>query len=360
MTRLLFLINGDRSSAAALRAAAFSEALGPDFEITMRYREGGKVLSIVRFFWEAVRLRPDVVYVVDMAYSGVIAGGLYRLVRRNRLIVDTGDAIAELARSVGERGPIGIWLTGRLEQFGLWIADALVVRGTGHLDVLEGIGKPVSVIQDGVDTRSFRPVDDRDVRAELAPGDTFTIGLVGSSVWSDRLGICYGWELIEVIHALRHRKVAGVLVGGGSGIDHLKARCAALGISDRVRFVGFVPYADLPRYLGAMDVCLSTQTNDVPGRVRTTGKLPLYLAAGGVILASRVGEAALVLDSRQLVQYEGVVDRNYPGRLAERIESLMDDKATRDELVAANRVLARTRFEYRDLAARVAALIGQL
>ena len=64
MTRLLFLINGDRSSAAALRAAAFSEALGPDFEITMRYREGGKVLSIVRFFWEAVRLRPDVVYVV--------------------------------------------------------------------------------------------------------------------------------------------------------------------------------------------------------------------------------------------------------------------------------------------------------
>jgi hypothetical protein len=50
-----------------------------------------------------------------------------------------------------------------------------------------------------------------------------------------------------------------------------------------------------------MDICLSTQTNDVVGWVRTTGKLPLYLAAGRYVLASRVGEAARVLPEEMLV-----------------------------------------------------------
>ncbi len=360
MIRLLVLVNGDRASAAAMRAAALAEHLGPGIETTLRYREGGKAVSIVRFLKDGLRLRPDVIYVVDMAYSGVLAAAVCRLASRNRMIVDTGDAIFELAKSIGERGRIGLWLTGMLERFGLRVADAIVVRGTGHLELLGDIGKPVVVVQDGVDTATFPPVVDEDLRGQLAPDGAFTIGLVGSSVWSDRLGFCYGWELVEVVHALRDRPVAGVMIGGGTGIDHLRARCAELGIGDRVRFVGFVPYGELPKYLGAMDFCLSTQTNDIPGRVRTTGKLPLYLAAGGVILASRVGEAALALDPRQLVEYEGVVDRGYPARLAERIGSLMDDEATRNELVAANRIVAHQRFEYRDLAARVAALIAQL
>ncbi|MBK6425572.1 MAG: hypothetical protein IPF82_05030 [Blastocatellia bacterium] len=159
---------------------------------------------------------------------------------------------------------------------------------------------------------------------------------------------------------MRDRPVAGVMIGGGTGIDHLRARCAELGIGDRVRFVGFVPYGELPKYLGAMDFCLSTQTNDIPGRVRTTGKLPLYLAAGGVILASRVGEAALALDPRQLVEYEASLIRVIRRGLPSASAVLMDDEATRNELVAANRIVAHQRFEYRDLAARVAALIAQL
>lgn len=360
MIRVLVLVNGDRASAAAMRAAAIVGRLGPDIHATTRVREGGKAASIVRFLSEAVRFAPDVTYVVDMAYSGVLAAGVYRLAGRGRMIIDTGDAIFELAKSIGERGRIGLWLTERLERFGLWVADAIVVRGTRHLELLGRIGKPVVVVQDGVDTESFLPVVDKELRAELAPDGAFTIGLVGSSVWSDRLGICYGWELVEAVHNLRHRNVVGVMIGGGTGIEHLRARCEELGIEDRVRFVGYVPFDDLPRYLGAMDVCLSTQTNDNPGRVRTTGKLPLYLAAGGVILASDVGEAELVLDPRQRVAYEGVVDRGYPARLAERIVELMDDEGVRSELIAANRRIARERFEYDRLAERVRKLIEDL
>ena len=73
-----------------------------------------------------------------------------------------------------------------------------------------------------------------------------------------------------------------------------------------MEFAGQVPYAELPGWLHRMDICLSTQTNDVVGWVRTTGKLPLYLAAGRFVLASRVGEAARVLPEEMLVDGEGI------------------------------------------------------
>ena len=69
-------------------------------------------------------------------------------------------------------------------------------------------------------------------------------------------------------------------------------------------FAGRRPLTELPALLAACDICLSTQTNDVPGNVRTTGKLPLYLACGRYILASNVGEAARVLPPEMLVPYD--------------------------------------------------------
>lgn len=360
MTRVLFVVNGGETSAVAMRARAFAEAFSHEYRVAVVYRTGSRAASIARFLAGMWRERPDVCYVMDLAYSGILAAGIYRLARRTRLIVDTGDAIAELARSVGERGPIGLWLTDWLERFGLWIADAVVVRGTRHLEVLGEIGKPVQVVQDGVDIDTFIPVEDSTLRASLAPGARFTIGLVGSSIWSDRLGICYGWELVEVVNLLRDEGVGGIMVGGGSGIERLEERCRELGIADRVCFAGYVDYDELPRYLGSMDFCLSTQTNDIPGRVRTTGKLPIYLAAGGVVLASRVGEAEIVLDDSQLVDYEGVVDRAYPERLAARIRTFIADPQSRINRIADNRAIAARAFDYRDLSQRVVNLVTRV
>jgi hypothetical protein len=87
-------------------------------------------------------------------------------------------------------------------------------------------------------------------------------------------------------------------------------------------FTGRIPYDDVPLYLRMMDIALSTQTNNLPGQVRTTGKLPEYMAAERFILASRVGEAALLLPEVMLVDYEGELDSAYPSRLAQRIRLL--------------------------------------
>jgi glycosyltransferase involved in cell wall biosynthesis len=355
MTRVAFVVNGDFAGAMGHRARAFAAQLRGDYDLRIFYRRGGKGLALARFVRDLAAFRPRACYVLDMAAAGVGAAGLYKHLTRCRLVIDTGDAIGELACSLG-RGPVGVRLTRCLESYGLRAADRVVVRGTYHRHWLARRGVDAEVIQDGVETDLFMPQPVPDLRHQLGLEGQLTVGLVGSSVWSERLQTCYGWDLVELLRLLRDRPVAGVMIGGGSGIPVLQARCREYGIEGRVRFLGYTPYEHLPRYLNLLDVCLSTQTNDLVGQVRTTGKLPLYLACGRYILASRVGEAARVLGDGMLVDYEGLVDRAYPHRLAERVAQVL----RQPELLAAGRPLvevARTAFDYRVLAQRVRRVI---
>ncbi len=360
MTRVVFVVNGEPASAMGVRAQSFARHLGDEFDVRIEYRVGGKLAAAKRFFAFLRAERPAVTYVFDMGYSGVLAAAAHRLLARNRLVIDTGDVIYELARSAGLRGRVGLRLTWLLERFSLWIADAIVVRGTFHKAHLaeEGV-HDVTVVQDGVDVAEFRPTDGRRVRGELGLGDTLTVGLVGSSVWSERLQMCYGWELVELVRILHDIPVYGILVGGGSGIERLKRRAEECGVADRIRFLGHVPYEELPEYLAAMDVCLSTQTNDLVGRVRTTGKLPLYLANGRYVLASNVGEASLVLAPEMLVDYEGVKDEQYPEKLARRVAEIAREPE-RLARAADHTRIARERFDYLVLAARLSELLRRI
>jgi glycosyltransferase involved in cell wall biosynthesis len=168
--------------------------------------------------------------------------------------------------------------------------------------------------------------------------------------------MCYGWELVETLRLLKDKPVKGIMIGDGSGISHLKSRCREYGIEDKILFFGRIPYEDLNQYLQLIDICLSTQTNNLVGKVRTTGKLPLYLAADRYVLASHVGEAALVLDKEMLVSYEGVKDSGYPEKLKERVERILDNPEILKRSTNAV-ALARQNFDYSILAERMKSLI---
>jgi glycosyltransferase involved in cell wall biosynthesis len=105
-----------------------------------------------------------------------------------------------------------------------------------------------------------------------------------------------------------------------------------------------------------MDICLSTQTNDPVGRARTTAKLPLFLACGRFVLASRVGEAARVLPEEMLVEYREGYDSSYPERLAQRIARLVSEPHLL-RLGDQGRQIATAEFDYGVLVPRVAALL---
>lgn len=349
---IVFLVNGAAPSAMGIRARSFQDLLAEEFRIHIAYRSGSRIWTILEFLGALLRVRPSLCYVFDMGYSGVIAAGFYRLVSRCRVVIDTGDAIHALSKSTGERGPLGIWLTGLLERFAFRISDRVVVRSHPHQEMLAREGTLAVAIPDGVDTREFCPRDEPDLRAQLGLDGVVVIGILGSLVWSPRWRMCYGWELIELIRQLPNRAVKGLIVGDGSGLSELKAQCAALGIEDRIVFAGRIAYHDLPRYINLMDICLSTQSNDVPGQVRTTGKLPIYLACGRFVLSSNVGEASRVLPPEMLVAYNGTKDSEYPTRLAQRIEGLLDrPEIWRHSPVSVG--IAQRNFDYKVLAAKL-------
>ena len=203
-----------------------------------------------------------------------------------------------------------------METYAYRSADAFVVRGTHHPQFLreQGCSKDVHVVPDGVDLDAFRLVDGDGLREQLGLTDAFTIGVQGHFTWYPRLGGGLGWELLHAIALRPDLPLHAVLIGDGPGIDELRRLARELGISDRLHVIGRVPYRSLAAYLAICDVCLLTQTNDPASWVRTTGKLPVYLAAGRYLLATRVGTAVDVLPDEMLLDYHGSWDLSYPAR----------------------------------------------
>ncbi|MDB5311171.1 MAG: glycosyl transferase group 1 [Gemmataceae bacterium] len=354
--RVAFVVNGGPGSALGERAEAFAARLAARFACRLVFRTGGKGQAVGRMLAEIAAAAPAVCYVLDLAASGVAAAGAYKLATATPFVLDTGDAVVELGRALG-RSWAGTAATRGMEAYALRAASAVVVRGTFHRTLLARRGVRAEFVPDGVVVDQFAPAQGAPPNAD--PARPLVVGLVGSSVWVPVRGTCYGWELVELIRILRSRlprPVRGVLIGDGSGVEVLRRRCAEYGLGGAVEFAGRVPYADLPVRLREFDICLSTQTNDVIGNVRTTGKLPLYLAAGRFVLASRVGEAAGLLPSNMLVDFVGETDPAYPTKLAARVEALVaagEDFTHRSECVA----LARLHFEYDRLAPRVGAVL---
>jgi glycosyltransferase involved in cell wall biosynthesis len=114
----------------------------------------------------------------------------------------------------------------------------------------------ITVIQNGVDTGHFDPSRydrDRCRRAlGLGPGD-FAIGAVARLAPQKNLGLLLdALALLVRRHPRVRPRVRTLIVGpdAGSGAQ-LRARARALGIDDRVRFLG--PRADIPEILRALD-----------------------------------------------------------------------------------------------------------
>ena len=358
--RVSFLINAGPNSIEAVRARGLARTQPID-RVQFLFREGSRWQTWRRWQEELKAFSPDVLYVVNTALPGVPLACRWARAQRVPFVLDTGDAIVDMARrsgiGAGWRLPILRWL----ENSGLRSAHTVVVRGTRHREHLQKLGiRRVELIRDGyAEQSSVRPEAVGALRQRLGLADVFVAGLMGSLVFSPRLKICYGWDLVEALTHLEGLPIKVLIIGDGNGMDWLRDEARRLGVLDRIVFAGRIPYAEVPTYLRLMDVALSTQTNNLPGQVRTTGKLPEYMAAGRFVLASRVGEAALVLPELMLLDYDGEVDRSYPKRLAERVRLLYehpDKLAIRLELPAKARELC----SYDVLAGRFQSVIAQV
>ncbi|MFH1007008.1 MAG: glycosyltransferase [Candidatus Latescibacterota bacterium] len=360
MDTIYLVVPYSTESIVSHRARRLTQDLAGEFELSTFYNSKRGWRRWIEIAREIRHSRPMLIYAFKPDKWALFAFLLGRMIGA-RLMLDTGDLRYALARARGA-GIIACWTERLFEVATQRLADAITVRGTEHRLYLESHGyRHVFVIPDGVDPiHSHYRQDPALRRAVVGDGDLVTVGVMGTANWSPKREMCYGWELVEVLSLLRDLPFFGIMIGDGSGLPHLKRRADALGVRDRITFLGRLPYEEIPTYVSLMDIALSTQTNDLVGQVRTTGKLPEYLACGRYILASRVGEAKFVLPEEMLVPYEGAGrDDGYPARLAQRIRDLVQHRE-RLELGNIGPGIVAERFCYQGLSRKIRCIVEGL
>lgn len=143
-----------------------------------------------------------------------------------------------------------------LEQQAAREADLVITLTEELADELASWGvarEGIVVVPNAVDAERFQPMaPDATVAQELGlKAGVPVIGYAGSAVAYE------GLELL--MDALALLKAQGqdfvfVLVGDGKVIDTVKDKAKTLGIQERCRFTGRVPFDEVPRYLSCMDI----------------------------------------------------------------------------------------------------------
>ena len=165
---------------------------------------------------------------------------------------------------------------------------------------LQDLGvKDITVIPNGVDTQLLRPLPLQEAKNSLGLKG-LVLGYVGSlEHWVD---------LETVVSALQCIDATLLVVGPGLFTDYgdgIKKMAEELDVEDRIIFTGAVKYAELSRYISAMDIGLNPLKMMKKNEYAAGGKVFNYLACGRPVLSSRMISLERLLDD-EIYYYDDV------------------------------------------------------
>lgn len=280
--------------------------------------------------------------------------GLLGAARRFPLVVYFHGPWSAESRTEG-RGWLSMRIRHALERRVYQRAERCIVLSQAFARVLEhdfGVApERISVIPGGVDVAYFADLPSRaDARRALGwDADAPTVLTVRRLV--RRTGVD---RLIAAVPALRARvpTVRVMIAGHGPERAALEAQARALGVADTVRFLGFVPEAQLPLAYRAADLSLVPSVS-----LEGFGLIvPESLAAGTPVLVTPVGGLPETVDglSRKLILRDST-----PEGIAQGVaEALTGVRVVPDAAQCA--AFARERFDWSVVARRVAEVLTQV
>lgn len=336
------------------RARALAEHVGQRLNISILYADAvglwGSLKCFLYILNEIWKGRYNFVYLISQHPARVLAATLARLLLGCRFCIDTGDVVYELRRDIGVMNPLSLVGLKLWESFSLQLPDVIVVRGLYHKEWLEKRGfKNVFFIPDGVDLTIFRPMNCAKLRFELKLANQLTVGFVGSIGWGEKVPRYNpGWDLIEVMRHVKGLPVAAVIIADGPGLEHLRRKAEETGVIENCKFLGRVPQNDLPHYLGLIDLCLLSLPDTLAGQVRTTGKLPEYLACERYVLASNVGTATYILKGTDMLLPVDNMHPRHVSYIVARLKRIFDDPSLLERRKI-GRAIAQKYFDYKVL-----------
>jgi glycosyltransferase involved in cell wall biosynthesis len=182
-------------------------------------------------------------------------------------------------------GFINIIFASITEPLNFRYSDGLIAVTPGIKDVLQTkySSQRISVIENGVNTELFKPINQEKARDQLKLNQNVTyLCFVGSlSLWQGVHRIIYAAEKI----LKKYSNIQFLIVGDGVLLKDLINVSKKLGVYEHFIFTGSVPYELVPFYINSSDICL------VPKIKMPSGYSPLklyeYLSCGKPVIATR-------------------------------------------------------------------------
>jgi len=205
----------------------------------------------------------------------------------------------------------------------------------------------LEVVPYGVDAARFRPAPDVRAATRTAAGFSAETPILFAA---GRLVRKKGFEYLIDALPLVHAPVQLVIAGTGDLDQELRARAAAAGVADRVRFLGDVTQDAVASWFASADIAVVPSVRDASGNVDGLPNTVLEaLASGTPVVATQAGGIASAIDDGRTGTL--VAERD-PDALATAIAALLADPARRAALGAAARATVEARFGWRAAAAR--------
>lgn len=324
-------VAADPAGALAAAAAALGVAVAP-----LRIRNHADVIAGRTLARLLARERYDIVH-FHTARAHAMSAFLGRLARTRRVVTRRMDYPLR-------GGCYARWLYNRM-------VDAVVAISEGVRTVLLQAGvEPgrIHLIPSGVDVGRFEAADAMRSAARARYGifgQEFVVVMIASL--ETRKGHAV---LLDALGALADIAVRALCAGTGSQAAVLAARRDALGLRDRVRFLGQV--AAVPELLAAADVVVLPSLQEGLGVAAIEA-----MAAGRPLIVSRAGGLPEVVG-------DGVagllVEPGDAAGLAAALRRVARDPATARALGDAGRARARERFSVEAMASATRALYRRL
>ncbi len=184
----------------------------------------------------------------------------------------------------------------------------------------EGIEGDITAVPTGIDIAPFQEADGQPVREKLGWGDDIVLISVGRLAKEKNFDTLLK-AAAEVMH--ERPQVRLVIVGGGLEQKTLAKLAQDLGIAERVKITGTIPYEEVPNYLKAADIFCFASVTETQGLVT----MEAMAADLPIVAVAATGTSDIVEDGK-----DGLLTANDPAALAAALEKMIDDPDLRQQL----------------------------
>jgi glycosyltransferase involved in cell wall biosynthesis len=290
----------------------------------------------------AVRHGFDVIHAHNPPDTLAMVGALHKVFGK-KFVFDHHDLSPELYRSRYRNGSSGV-VAGVLqlfETFSVRVADVVIATNESYraIDMQRNGASEhdVFIVRNGPDLRRVRSTPPA---PEMLSSGQLRLVYLGAMNPQD--GVDY---LLRALRSLRRdlgrEDFMCVLIGDGDVKQEMEALNAELGLSDLVKFTGYIPDETVMQHLSAADICLDPNPSSPLNDVSTWIKVMEYMALGKPIVSFDLKETRT--SARDAAVY---VTPNNERKFAEAIALLMDDPIQRAKMGAFGRHRVETELNW--------------